>query len=149
MARTLFGWNDVSLGMLCVLAIICLFLHYFIFTFLENWDHETQKLIDSIQGSCLTKCESKTCTNLTSYRDKNYYTTGAGDGKKCIFTFWELTHFLFHTFIGYYYNIYTSFVVSGGYEIYEHYQMDCGSLLDIGWNFMGFLVGFGIRNCLN
>jgi hypothetical protein len=144
MFKQLLAWNDVTAGMLIVLVMVCALMHYTIFTFMEGWPDETQEKINKVQATCLVKCESK-CDKVTKLRDDSYYTTGIANAKKCIFTLWEFSHFLFHIAIGYYYNIYASVGISVGYEIYEHYVRDCGSLLDLIWNFSGFLVGTTLR----
>lgn len=54
---------------------------------------------------------------------------------------WELTHFLFHVYLGYIYNLPISLGVSVGFELYEHYAKDCGSYMDVLWNGLGCMLG--------
>lgn len=147
MGHSIFDWNGVTLGMLVVLAIVGIIMHYIIFTGLDGWDSNTQAVLDNIQATCLVNCDTN--SHITHWRDKNYYTTGIADAKKCIFTLWEFTHFLFHACVGYFYNIYTSLTLSVGYEIYEHCAKNCGSCLDLVWNFSGFLLGTILRYGVN
>jgi hypothetical protein len=43
--------------------------------------------------------------------------------------------------LGYYTNFYVSFGIGTGFELYEHFVHDCGSLLDFMYNMLGFLIG--------
>jgi hypothetical protein len=145
MKHSILNWNGISTGMLVVLCIIGVIMNYIIFYTLDNNDQKIQDIIDKIQYYCLYKCKNN-CNGLTNLRDDDYFmgvkTTNV---KKCFFTVWELSHLLFHTFLGYFYNIYISVGTSVFFEIYEHYKYNCGSYLDLMWNFLGFLIGSYIR----
>jgi hypothetical protein len=85
--------------------------------------------------------------HLKKLRGKNYFIGSSTDiqAYNCFITRWEISHFIFHTFLGYYYNIYISQGISIGWEIYEHKVYDAGSLLDFIWNLGGFLFGSWLR----
>jgi hypothetical protein len=134
-------WNGVTTGMLVVLCIIGITMNYVIFNMLDGNNKKIQYYIDAVQNFCVKKCSNDYCSSITKLRDEKYYTYGDGDSKSCLITSWEISHLLFHVFIGYFYNIYISTVISVGYEIYEHYDKLCGSYLDLGYNMTGFLIG--------
>jgi hypothetical protein len=62
---------------------------------------------------------------------------------------WELTHFLFHIGLGYYYNLPVSIAISVGFELYEHCFKDCGSWLDLLYNGLGGIVGVALYHFVN
>ncbi len=135
----IYNWNNVTTGMLVILVIIGVIMNHIIFEELDNNSEDIQKYIDKIQSYCFINCDN--CSDITNLRDENYYTLGNADAKKCLMTAWEISHMIFHIFIGYFYNIYISVSISVGYELYEHYFKSCGSFLDLGYNMTGFLIG--------
>ena len=145
--KSLFGWNNVSLKNVYGLLLINIIIYMFIFHIIDRLPISLKKCINDIQYTCFANCNKKSCKKLTNLRDKNYYLndyTGI-NLKTCMATSWELLHLLFHIFIGYYYNIYLSLATSISFEIFEHYVYECGSYLDIFWNFIGFLIGFSLK----
>lgn len=104
--------------------------------------------IHNFSEQCVIDCtdESK-CEKVNCWRDKGYYAfESEHNNKKCMVTRWEISHFLTHMFLGYFTNIYVSLPISIGFEIYEHYKYDCGSYLDLVYNFSGFVVGNIMRH---
>jgi hypothetical protein len=125
------------------LMVILILMYIVLFYILDNFPAKWQKKIDDLQYKCLLRCNS---CDLSGYRDSGYYLLDKGpDVKTCLFTVFELSHVIFHMFLGYYYNVYVSLGLSVGFEIYEHYVFDCGSYLDIMHNMGGFLIGYSLR----
>lgn len=125
-----------------------LIMYFFIFFVIDHIPG-----IKNIQYYCLSKCENTVCeTNVKNLRDSNYWIhpelNNVADSATCKFTMWELSHLLFHVWVGYEYGIITSSVISIGFEILEHYVYNCGSILDLGWNLIGALIGIVIRKFL-
>ena len=149
--NSIFSWNHVSSKCTYLFLLLNCFLYIIIFHLLDNvLPSDLQEKLDKIQHKCFVKCDNELCKEATKLRDNNYFLTDPTgiDLKTCIFTSWELTHLLFHIFIGYTYNIYFSVTTSILFEIIEHYVYDCGSYLDVFWNFIGFLIGFYLRNII-
>jgi len=148
--KTIFSWNSVTFSnTICLFKLGCL-MYLIIFKLLNNvFPTNLQKKIDKIQYKCLISCNKPICYKMSSLRDTEYFWGCKNniDLKSCIFTSWEFSHILFHMYIGYNYNIYYSIVISILFEIFESKIYKCGSYLDIGWNFIGFLLGAKLR-CL-
>lgn len=145
---SLFGWNNVSLTDSYIFLLICVIIYLFIFYIMGTnlVSINLQKKWDNLQDKCFMNCNKKLCKKITKLRDKKYLNNSVNiDLKICMITSWELTHLFFHAFIGYYYNIYFSVITSILFEILEHYVHECGSYLDLFWNFMGFLIGFSLK----
>jgi hypothetical protein len=141
MSHSILSWNGVTVGMLVVICIIGLMMNHFIFNAMDNLPPRLQSIVDSIQYKCFYKCKTKTCNGIGNYRDNNYFYGSNVNGRQCLLNAWEISHVFFHAFLGYFYNIQTSLSISIGFEMYEHIKYDCASLLDLGWNFTGFLIG--------
>jgi hypothetical protein len=138
-----FSWNGVDEKGIALLAILMTLMYVTIFIVSKNIPStELQVEMNKYIHSCFLKCNS---CDLSGYRDGEYSIEYGNELKKCMFTSWELSHLLFHALLGYYYNIYISFATSVGFEIYEHYVLNCGSILDIGHNFVGFMLGYCLR----
>lgn len=102
--------------------------------------------IHNFSEKCVIKCtDDETCKKINNYRDSGYYLFD-DNSDKCIITKWEISHFIMHAFLGYLTNIYVSTSLSIGFEIFEHYKYNCGSYLDLLYNFSGFLTGYYIRH---
>jgi len=67
------------------------------------------------------------------------------NSEKCVVTKWEISHFFTHIFLGYFTNIYISQGISVGFELYEHYDLNCGSYLDLIYNFLGYIIGYILK----
>jgi hypothetical protein len=148
-----FGWNDVGMGLMIVLVLIGIIIYIFIFCELEFSKHGIIKYTRSCLYACPISCNdgNKNCKKLNSYRGTNYGFDPNIGGKKyrtyesCSFTGWELSHLILHTFLGFFYNIYTSQSISVLFEIWEAYYKDCGSWNDIVINFSGYCIGYGLK----
>lgn len=140
------GWNNVSIGSTIVLIIIGIIIHTFIFGARINKFHN--KAIDMLD-ICLVKCGGgNMCKKYTSLRDDGYMNNAEKikNDKNCVFLGWELSHFIAHIFLGYYYNIYYSLGISVGYEMFERIEYNCASYADLIINLCGFMVGAYFRN---
>lgn len=150
----LFGWNNVGADSSLVLAVILAVMYAFIFLDLAVSKTKYVKMLRSWLYDCSIPCTdgNKTCEKVNSHRGTNYGFDPNIDGgsyreyKSCLLTGWEASHFLFHVFLGYFYNIYISQTLSFLFEIYEHLAYDCGSFNDLGINFAGFCAGHVLRN---
>lgn len=123
------------------LAKLLLLMYVFIFHVIDHID-----ALRPIQDACLVFCDK---CNLKKYRDDGYYTHvrhKTFDVSKCSLTTWELSHLATHTFIGYHYGLRVSLTIGVGFEIFEHAYHDCGSILDVGWNTIGALIGIYLRS---
>lgn len=95
------------------LVLVSVFLYVFIFVFLDKTN-----LFNAIHQYCFGFCSTKKCEKIKQLRDSNYYLSNGTkehplelkerQGSICYFTAWELSHFLFHIYLGYYYGIVTS-----------------------------------------
>ena len=138
-------FHDVSVGMYVILIIVLLITHHCI------W--KSPKYIQSFKDYYLNQCYSKCnghCGTWSMLKDDDYYpptweVAGAIE-RDCLLSGWEISHFLLHTIIGYFYNFQTHITLSVGYEVYEKYSKNCSSLGDIFINFAGFTVGSYLRH---
>lgn len=152
-----FGWRDVGVSHSMVLAVILATQYAFIFLKLDISKTRYVKSLRSWLYSCHAPCTdgNKTCERVDKNRGKNYGFDPNMEGesyrqyRSCLLTGWELSHFIFHMFLGYFYNIYVSQILSFGFEMYEHSALRCGSLNDLVVNFAGYCVGYGIRRALS
>lgn len=132
------------------LAVILAGLYLYIFHIM---DHIQSPTLKSFHYACLKRCESDACRAVAEHgRDSNYYLDAMKsahiDNSDCAYTTWEMTHFIMHAFIGFFFNIQISTVFSVAFEIFEHYAYNCGSFLDLVHNLMGCLVGIALRHQL-
>lgn len=135
------SWNNVTIEKIIILIImviigtICIFYTNFEGSESINFSH-----------MCIKECNSDLCQRLTQLRDGGYSLNSKQQPYNCIFTMWELSHVLFHVFLGYFFNIYIAIGLSVFFELYEHYVHNCASILDLFWNTIGLLIGVGIRH---
>ena len=101
---------------------------------------------------CLVRCKSDTCNYIIDKtKDSTYYLDENSDNdekvNRCVFTVWELSHIFFHIPIGFFFNIQTSLFVGISWELIEHYHPDlnCGNIMDIVWNLIGYSIGWFLR----
>ena len=149
-----FGWNDVRADSSLVLGVIFAVMYSFIFLDLAVSKTKYVKLLRSWLYDCHVPCTegNETCEQVDLHRGKNYgFDPNINGGSyreysACLLTGWEVSHFLFHVFLGYFYNIYVSQTLSFTFEIYEHYAFDCGSFNDLSINFAGYCVGYALRS---
>lgn len=145
----LFEWGNISTGVYVALIIVGIIMYINIFHLDQIFSKETTKKINKWSYSCAIKCDDeKQCKKYNNLRDKNYSLDfdEFGSSKLCKVTKWEVSHFILHLFLGYFTNIYISQGTSIIFELYEHYVLDCGSYLDLGYNLAGFLTGYYLKN---
>lgn len=138
-----FSWNNVTLKHIFVFIILGVIMYIVIFYIIDNV--LPKKYRDRIH-SCLIRCNN--CEKITKLRDDEYLAHDTTDLSTCLFTTWELSHVIYHSFLGYFFNFYISFISGIIFEIFEHEVFNCGSYLDIFWNFVGFLIGYALRTIL-
>jgi hypothetical protein len=131
-----------------LLGTIFLIMYIVIFHLDEFLNEKKLKQVHNFTEECVVGCKNycEECKVVNNWRDKGYYLFEADDKGQCLITRWEISHLLFHIFLGYYTNIYISQSLSVGFEIFEHYKFDCGSYIDLVYNLSGFLIGKGLRN---
>jgi hypothetical protein len=146
----LFEWGNITTGMYVALIIAGICMLSVIFRLEKIIGKKTAKEFLDYSEECLVGCSDKDrCDKLAKWRDNNYYMYSGDNSKRCIVTKWEISHFITHAFLGYFFNIYISQGISFGFEIYERYSNECGSYLDLGYNFAGFLFGHLLKNYIN
>ena len=108
---------------------------------------------------CMHKCfyydKSPIINKLTLSRGHNYYAlNNVGDNlnkrKYCLITPWGFSHCALHIIIGLYCpNLFVpSLIVGVLWEIIEHITVDCADLLDIGFNSIGFGIGYVLNKLI-
>jgi len=139
------GFDHIPSSSMKHLVVVCVVMYVFIFYIIDHIEE-----LRPIQDACIKTCHAPFCKrHLRQLRGSNYYLHVVDktlDVSNCLITTWEISHFLFHVYLGYYYNIYISLGLGLTFEIYEHIHLKCGSFLDIFWNTLGYLVGFYLRN---
>jgi len=84
---------------------------------------------------------------LAAARGKNYLaaTDKTYPAHECIFTVWEFSHVVYHSYIGYHFDFATSLWSGVSFELLEHYCASAGSYLDIVYNCIGYAIGSKIK----
>lgn len=143
----LFEWGNISTGVYVALIISGIIMYVIIFHLEKIFDEEIKnKFLRNIE-QCVIPCSKKKCKTINKMRDKDYYYFD--NSEKCVISLWEISHFITHIFLGYFTNIYISQGISIGFELHEHFNLNCGSYLDLGYNLTGFLVGHYLKNVIN
>lgn len=132
-------WNHIPNDYYIALMVVLVISYIIIF-------HVFNTYFPTVQTSCFKKCKSDFCKhNVKPLRGSNYFLSNVVDPSYCLITFWEGTHFIFHMFLGFFYNLYVSLAIGVGFEIIEVFTCDCASALDIWWNLFGYLIGHTAR----
>lgn len=138
--------NNTIIG----LTIVCILMYIFIFYAAEEYFPLFDKLT---YESCIIPCENNSCAKfIEATKGKNYYLSKYHtDWNKtnCLITPYEISHFIFHIFIGYYTNIYYSLLLGVGFEAWEYYEYNCENYMDIVFNTLGAIFGIFIRTHFN
>jgi hypothetical protein len=138
-----FGFHDISTGMYVVLIIVLILSYTMIFNSELLIGDKYSKIFNKKINRCVTKYDTS-IINMSNLRGENYW-LGYNNNTKCNVTSWEIIHLLFHVFLGYTTNIYISQSISIGWEIYEEYFYKCGSVMDLIYNFVGFIIGYYLK----
>lgn len=146
----LLSWNDVGITSMIILVLLCLLIHSMIFhsyLFVGENSSARQFWTDALNKCYTEPCDTPLCKKYTSLRDDGYlkFSKTPETAKTCLLTGWEISHFVFHMFLGYFYNIYISLGISVGYEVYEHYVHNCAGIAELGINMFGFLSGAALK----
>lgn len=147
--RSFFEFGNVSVGIYVCLILIMTLIVYFITNIKKYTDDNKQ--IEKINKACLVKCKTDTCKYIVKKSaGPNYFLDDNNTGKSCLTTSWELSHVIFHTFIGLFFNIHTSLSIGIIWELIEHYHpdMNCGNILDVFYNTLGYTIGWGLQYTL-
>lgn len=133
----------IKLGIgLTVLYVVIFHLEKVVGTNVSTKIHESTE-------KCVVTCKDKLC-KANNMRGKSYYLLGDKNAPtNCLITKWEISHFLLHVMLGYWTNIYVSQGLSIGFELYECLVYDCGSILDLFYNFAGYLTGYYLNKFIN
>lgn len=137
------SYNSKKYYMIAVLLVI---MYILIFHLEKVVGDNTAKKIHKWSEECVKDCKNDECDKVNGLRGSGYYLLGDEDSPtNCLITKWEISHFIFHMFLGYYTDIYFSQTLSIAFEIYEQIFYKCGSLLDLVYNFLGFLLGHYLK----
>ncbi len=148
--RGYFELGDVNTGMYVAIILVLIIMVYIIRKI--STLSATDATINEIHKYCIINCKSDTCNYIVDKsKGAGYYLDRTGDNGTCIFTGWELSHIIFHSFIGFFFNIQTSMSIGVTWELIEHYHpdMNCGNILDIFFNTLGYTIGWGLRNIVS
>jgi hypothetical protein len=145
--QVLTDWSHISAQSMFGLMIAMFVLYILIFVVSGRIE---VKLNWYFTRACAIPClsaRSKECPDIMKkLRGDTYYVVDTKDDpSSCILTMYEVSHFFFHMFMGYYYNIYISQFLSVSFEYYEYMQFGCHSYIDLGLNLAGALIGALIR----
>ena len=142
----MFEFGHISNNTILGLIIAGIIMYALIFHLDSILGEKYTKKFHNFSEECLVGCGGrKTACDITNnLRDTGYYLFDS-DSDKCVVTKWELSHLVTHIFLGYFTNFHISTAVSVGFEIYEHYVYDCGSVLDLLYNFTGFIIGHKLK----
>jgi hypothetical protein len=143
----IFEWGNITHTSYKNLLYIGLIINFIIFYVIEPI---VLRYPINFKNMCLKTSSHPLWLKLSSYaKNKTLYPEYTiQQVQSCVFSLWELSHILFHVFIGYYYNIYISLGVGISWELYEHYFRGHASGIDIGYNTIGFLIGHGLKKIL-
>lgn len=142
----LFDWGDITVGVYIALIIVGICMYIVIFHLEKIIGENNAKLVHNYTEKCVISCSNeKICNRMNKLRDTGYYLFD-DNSERCVITKWEISHLLTHVFLGYFTNIYISQGISVGFELYEHHLLNCGSYIDLLYNFVGFIIGHYLKN---
>ena len=147
------GKEEISilvLSLFIIFVIVTLIYCFSIAPALANRKDELSQKITEINESCIFGCGK--CTKYTKIRGKDYFINSMDKKKeeqikRCVLTFWNLTHYLTYIIVGY---IFPSMFIESmsigiAFEYFEYLRYDCHDLLDCFYNALGFLTGQFLR----
>lgn len=133
---------------------------------LASAEHSYIDGLHKLSHECIILQESPLTKLLTSVRGSKYYTltlnqeTRASENRAseldadmmhkrryCLMTLWAFTHVWLYIIIGFYCPklFLASFFVGILFECFEGYFFQCHDLLDIGFNSLGFFIGYYLQ----
>ncbi len=135
----LLGWDHITKEHALALVVVLCIMYFFIF-YVWIGLRKRSELCEKIDGACIIGCSPGKCPPDWTRGDT--YTIGGGYAKpQCLLTSWEFSHFIFHMFIGYFFNIWVSLGLGVSFELYEVIAYDCASYIDIIANTSGCIIG--------
>lgn len=138
-------WHNKKINKKIILNFILILILSYIFIFHCFCNLFKYQIVKDIDQFCFFNCDNEKCKKYTkSTRGDQYYLSG-NDAYSCLFTVWELSHIIFHIFIGYYLDLRYSLLVGIPFEIFEYIQYDCENYMDITYNTIGAVIGGCIR----
>ncbi len=139
----LFGWDHIRREHIYALLVVLCIMYFAIFYAWQSM-RKRYDLCEKIERACVLGCPSGRCP--PDWMRGDSYALEPGTKPKCLFTTWELSHFIFHGFIGYFFNLWVSLAVGVSFELYEYAFLNCESLIDIVANTAGCMVGAALRH---
>ena len=145
--KDIFRWCDISTGVYVLVIIVLIIMYSFIFYSDKFLPKKIHNMFYKNINTCMSLCKDEnTCEPINQLRGSNYWIgTNFKDQYKCKVSTWEISHMLTHVFLGYFTNIYISQGISIGFEIHEQQAYNCGSWLDLLYNFSGFMIGYSLK----
>lgn len=138
--------------------ILFLFLMYAVPKIISS-KNKLGALVKYLHSSCLFECEESICKNMyNNGRSSGYYINDKGPAptkyveyadkmkkyqNSCLFSVWALSHMLLYVVIGLIIPEHYVIAITVGvlFEIFEHIAWNCGDVLDVLWNTIGFCIG--------
>jgi hypothetical protein len=107
--------------------------------------------LNKMHESCIFKC--KYCKHFTKMRGSGYIIGENHEDKtrkRCLITWWSLTHILFYASLAYIAPDYIPYFFAIGilFELYEYHYYKCHDVLDILWNTIGLFIGYNLHKML-
>jgi hypothetical protein len=144
----------LTLSLFIIFVILSLVYCFSITPALANRKDELSQKITKVNESCIAGCG--TCTKYTKTRGKDYFIDSMNNEKeeeikRCILTFWNLSHYLAYIIVGYLFPsmFIESMIVGIAFEYFEFLTYNCHDGLDILYNALGFITGMYLRNSLH
>lgn len=95
--------------------------------------------------ACLVNVNHENTKYLTQFRGKAYNMVGPNHKKYdfCVMTYWNLTHLLLYTVMGFFCpDLFIEAIGIGLiFELAEYKMFDCHDVLDLFYNAVGFIIG--------
>jgi hypothetical protein len=136
--------DNITTNKIFGLVVVCILLYIFVFFVFEEYFPYLHKLS---YMKCFYHCNGDLCKSIISTRGEDYSLKYNGKvPKDCGVTPYEVSHIIFHIFIGYYFNIYYSLGIGIPFEIHEAMHYQCESYMDIFYNTIGASIGILLRS---
>ncbi len=104
----------------------------------------------SIYEACFINIPHENTKKITQLRGKVYNVVKPNHPgyDHCVMTFWNFTHLLLYTAIGFFCpDLFVETMVAGFiFELAEYQVFDCHDALDLFYNSLGFYIGFTLSN---
>jgi hypothetical protein len=145
--KDFFKWHNIPTGIYVMVILVLIILYSFCFYSDKFLPVDIYNSFYKNINSCAVLCtDDNTCRPINNLRGENYWIGANPDERSiCKVSTWEISHMLTHVFLGYFTNIFISQGVSIGFEIYEQQLYNCGSWLDLLYNFSGYMIGYSLK----